>query len=467
MKQFWIMMFLMVSPLLHSQERPPEVLSFQEYLAYVKKFHPVTRQANLLLDVGEAELLQARGGFDPKIEVDYDRKEFKGTEYYDLLNSTFKIPTWYGVELKANFEQNSGVYLNPQNTVPPDGLFSAGVSVDVGRGMFINERMAAIRNARIFQDQSLAERDLMVNDILFEAALAYFDWLRVYNEMSIFEGFLINARERYQGVRQNALLGEIAAIDTVEAKIAVQNRMLELEQARVNLIKERLNVSNFLWLENNIPVELQPQMVPDRQLPAKIDEILDIPLELPMETVLENHPKLRSLEFKLRALELERRLKRNNLLPQVNLEYNFLTPEVETIESFNRSDYKAGVSVRFPLFLRKERGALRLANFKIQDTEFDIDVNERQIENKILGVYQELESYRVQNALAEDMVANYRMMLDAEERMMTFGESSLFLINTREIKLIEAQLKQNDLLTKFLYAKARLFQNLGIIPSMD
>lgn len=466
MKNYLTMTFLLISTLLHAQEQLQEVLTFEEYLAYVKKYHPITQQAGLLLNMGEAQLLQARGGFDPKIEVDYDRKEFKGTEYYDILNSTFKIPTWYGIELKANFEQNSGVYLNPERTIPPDGLFSAGVSVDVGQGMFINERMAALRSARIFQDQSLAERDLMVNEVLYEAALTYFDWLRVYNEMSIYEGFLLNARERYQGIRQNALLGEIAAIDTVEAKIAVQNRTLELEQARLNLTKERLNVSNYLWLENNVPVELQPQMIPDRDLPKKIDTILDIPLT-PLETVLDNHPKLRSLEFKLKALELEQRLKRNSLLPEVNLEYNFLTPEMETINTFNTSNYKAGVSVRMPLFLRKERGALRLTNFKVQDAEFDIQLNEEQIKNKILAVYQELESYRTQNALVIDMVDNYQIMLNAEERKMSFGESSLFLINTREIKLIEAQLKQNELLTKFLSTKAKLFRDLGIIPGID
>ena len=85
-----------------------EILTFEEFLGFVKKHHPLVKQANLTLSIGEANLLKARGGFDPKIEVDYDRKKFKDIEYYDLLNSTFKIPTWYGVELKANFEQNSG-----------------------------------------------------------------------------------------------------------------------------------------------------------------------------------------------------------------------------------------------------------------------------------------------------------------------------------------------------------------------
>lgn len=467
MKRYWIIMFLLVPTLLNSQQQPAEVLSFKEYIAVVKKYHPVTQQADLMLDVGEAELLQARGNFDPKIEVDYDRKKFKGTEYYDILNSTFKIPTWYGVELKANYEQNEGIYLNREKTVPPDGLFSAGISVDVGQGMLINERMATIKKAKIFQDQSRAERDLLVSNILFEAALAYFDWLMAYNKTSIYENYLVSARERYQGVRQNALLGEIAAIDTVEASIAVQSRILELEQARINLVKERLNVSNFLWLENNVPVELQAHIVPDRKLHTKISEILNIPLVSDIKTFLENHPKLQSLNNKLQVQEIQQRLKRNNFLPKVNFEYNFITPEVETFHSLNTSNYKAGVSVRLPLFLRKERGALKLSSFKAQETKLDIELNERQIENKILGLYQELESYQMQNALAEDMVANYQILLEAEERKMTFGESSLFLINSREIKVIEAQLKQNVLLTKFLYTKAKLFKSFGIVPTED
>ena len=92
------------------------VLTFQEYLGYVKAYHPLVKQANLKLTEGEATLLRARGGFDPKIEVDFNRKKFKGTEYYDELNAAFKIPTWYGVEFKADFEENSGEFLDPSLT---------------------------------------------------------------------------------------------------------------------------------------------------------------------------------------------------------------------------------------------------------------------------------------------------------------------------------------------------------------
>ena len=58
-----------------------------------------------------------------------------------------------------------------------------------------------------------------------------------------------NAETRFQGIRQSALEGDIAMIDTVEAGIAVRNRELGYEQAKVELMKKSLEVSNFLWIE--------------------------------------------------------------------------------------------------------------------------------------------------------------------------------------------------------------------------
>jgi hypothetical protein len=70
-----------------------------------------------------------------KIEVDFDKKQFKDTEYYSILNSSFKIPTWYGIEIKAGFDQNEGYYLNPENTANA-GLTSLGISVPLGQGLY-------------------------------------------------------------------------------------------------------------------------------------------------------------------------------------------------------------------------------------------------------------------------------------------------------------------------------------------
>ncbi|MBT8211090.1 MAG: TolC family protein [Eudoraea sp.] len=440
------------------------LLNFREYLGYVKKYHPIARQAELQIGVGQANLMKARGGFDPKLEVDYERKEFKGTEYYDRLNATFKVPTWFGIELKGNFEQNEGAFLNPAETVPTDGLYSAGVSVPVAQGLWINDRMATLRKAKFFREQTLADRDLEVNAILFEASKAYFDWLQAYRDRRVYENFLTNARIRFEGIKKSALAGDLAAIDTVEAKIAMENRQLGLEQAKVTYFNKSLQLANFLWLADNVPVELQENVIPD----IRLDEEIDIALEIgdaPLDSfTLENHPKLLSLDFKVQGLRVDKRLKANRLLPRIDLEYNFLTETPELMNSFVTDAYKGGVNISLPLFLRKERGDLKLAKFKLRDAQFEFDNAEVEIRNKIRAIYRELDSFDNQNQLITSIVSDYNTLLAAEERKFSFGESSLFLINSRESKLIEAELKRNQVQNKYFSAKAKLFRSLAINP---
>ncbi|MBW1298028.1 TolC family protein [Aquimarina litoralis] len=464
MNKLLLFSFLFFAVTVFSQEQDPLILSFQEYLGFVKKHHPVAKQAELTISVGEANLLKSRGGFDPKIEVDYDRKDFKGDEYYDLLNATFKVPTWYGIELKANFERNEGIFLNEERTVPDDGLYSAGISVPIARGLLINERMAALKKAKLFRDQTMADRDILVNEILYDASLAYFDWLQAYGEKEIYQNFLTNAQMRFEGVKKSALAGDKAIIDTVEAKITVQNRQLSLEQAKVKLMKSALQLSNYLWIGNNIPVELQPNVIPDNDVDSVIDQTLQIQQAMVAEVDLVNHPKLRSLNYKIEGLEVDRKLKANKLLPKINLEYNFLTATPEVASTFNNADYKGGVTFEFPLFLRKERGDVKLAKYKIQDSQYELASVQLQIENKVNAITNELDSFSAQNKLIADIVSDYTTLLKAEERKFSFGESSLFLINSRESKLIDAELKRIKLQNKYFSTKAKLFKNLAVNP---
>jgi len=457
----WVIGSSLTSILAQTEERLINILSYEEYIGYVKAHHPLMKQANLKLTEGEAKLLKARGGFDPKVEVDYDRKKFKDSEYWDILNGTFKIPTWFGLEFKANFEQNTGEFLNPQFTVPEDGLYSAGVSLDALRGFLVNDRVADLRMAKAFVLQTQADRDLLLNDLIFEATKAYLKWLQAYNEETIYSNFLDNARIRLEGIESSVNAGDRAAIDITEARIIYQTRQLNLEAARLERIKASLKASNFLWL-NEVPLEIQENVIPG---PPSV-EILTASLQLDGITdtsvLVDNHPKLRSLDAKIQGLEVDRSLKRNNLLPRLNLEYNFLNPDVDAWNGYNTANYKAGVNFSLPLFLRKERGDLRLANVKLQDAEFDRMGTSLNLQNKITAANEEINSLIQQQSLIEDIVEDYRVLVRAEERKFELGESSLFLINSREQKLIEASLKENEVQVKSLKATAILYNALGL-----
>tara|TARA_R110002050_G_scaffold281375_4_gene428813 strand:- start:144 stop:1547 length:1404 start_codon:yes stop_codon:yes gene_type:complete len=461
MRNLLVIIWLLTSSILVAQDSI-SVISLSEYLGYVKTFHPIVKQANLIINESEAKLLKARGAFDPKLEVDYDRKKFKNTEYYDKLNAAFKIPTWYGIELKANFEENDGLFLNPEANLPEDGLYSAGVSVSVARGFLINKRMAILKQSKIFVKQAKMDRQLLVNNILYEATLTYFNWLRTYNEKRVYEDFLVNAKMRFEGIKRSYREGEMPAIDTVEARIAFNDRKLNLEKYRIKFVKSSLELSNYLWLNENTPIEIKDNVIPDVDTFLSVDVTLNTS-ELDIEALdITNHPKLQSLDYKLQSLNIERRLKLNNLLPQIDLQYNFLSETPDISRSFSTSAYKSGLNISFPLFLRKERGDLRLAKIKMQDTKFEIQSTEVTLKNKIDAINQELQSFVSQNGFTRVIVDDYDTMLKAEERKFFLGESSLFLVNSRESKLIDAKLKAIELENNFFNTKAGLFNVLAI-----
>ena len=77
MKKNISVLFLLMCVSFFSQEKVESVMTLSEYLGYVKTYHPIVKQANLVIDNSEAKLLKARGAFDPKIEVDFDKKQFK------------------------------------------------------------------------------------------------------------------------------------------------------------------------------------------------------------------------------------------------------------------------------------------------------------------------------------------------------------------------------------------------------
>jgi len=463
MKKSIFLLFFFSIVITNAQVLDSKVMSLQEYLGYVKQFHPIVKQANLVIAESEAKLLKSRGAFDPKLEIDYDKKQFKVSEYYNKLNATFKVPTWYGIELKANFEENSGVFLNPEANIPFDGLYSVGVSVSLARGLLMNERMSMLKQAKLFKEQAKADRQLLVNEILMQSAKAYFDWLKTYNEQRVFVSFLENAELRFDGVKKSFDAGERASIDTLEAGIIVNNRKLNLEKATIKYIKSTLKLSNFLWLENNIPIELQEDIVPDINTSKTIDVSLNINAIMIDTVNLEIHPKLISLDRKYESLKIDKRLKANRLLPQIDLEYNFLTQTPELINSLNQNQYKGGVKVKFPLFLRKERGDLKLSKLKLQNTEYEIASTRVNLNNKIKAVTQEINSLERQNGYAIQIVKDYQTLLTAEERKFFLGESSIFLVNSRESKLIDSKLKAIDVLNDYLNSKVTLVNTLALM----
>ena len=460
MKKYFlfILFFSLSSSALKAQSEPNTGLdlSLQEFLAYVKLYHPIAKQAELKISQAEAKLMKARGNFDPKLYSSFTEKDFKETDYYQMFNAGLSIPVWFGLDIKAGYEQTEGSFLNPERTVPEDGLYKAGISLPLGQGLFINERMATLKKAKIIQNLNQAERDLKVNEVLYKASLTYIDWYQAQKQVDIFEEFLENAEIRFQGIKQSALQGDIPTIDTLEAKITVQKRELSLEKSKLKLIQSRFKLSNFLWLENNVPLQLDEGVLPAELNELSMDNILGTNL-LQLENYnVEQHPLLQFLSYGIASLEVDRKLAAERLKPVLDVEYNFLSEEPNQVDTFTPNNFQAGVSFSIPLFLRKERGDLKLTKLKIQDAELEYEFQNLELRNQIDAAQESISSFDRQLVTIEQIAVNFDKLLQAEERKFSFGESSVFLINSREQKLIDARLEQ-------IKANARLFESKALL----
>ena len=165
-------------------------------------------------------------------------------------------------------------------------------------------------------------------------------------------------------------------------------------------------------------------------------------------------------------LDLDRRLALEMFKPSLNLNYSWLSATDQSImsnASLDRS-YKLGVDFSFPVLLRKERGKLGLVKTKLFQTRLERTQAIRNIEIDISNSFIEIKNLESLISLQQQMVANYQKLRDGELKKFANGESSLFLINSREGKLIESQIKLADFLSKYQKGRAQIYFNAGRNP---
>ncbi|MFZ9613315.1 MAG: TolC family protein [Crocinitomicaceae bacterium] len=424
--------------------------SYQEFRSLVLLNHPLAKQAALKPMMGESQVLKSKGGFDPKMFTDYASKNDKGVNYYQELNAGLSIPTWYGVQVKSGFESNNGSYVNPENKTPAGGLWYGGVSLSLGQGMIIDQRRAELFKARIFQESTIQEQKLLLNELLYESGYAYWNWFLAHYSTQVLQNSLDLATIRLNGVKTSAELGDRPIIDTVEARIQVQYRQSLLTNYETDLLNAKLKIESFLWTQSQEPLELN-----GTSLPMEIDsvglELMPFISDVAVDTMVQNHPYLTMTNLKIKSLEIDQKLKKEQLKPTLNLTYNLINEPINynPFNTISPNNNKIGVQFEMPLLYRKERGELQLAKLKVQDEQLDymnnrmyLTVKIKQAQNDVLNAQRQLEIY-------QQTVVDSKELFEAEKTMFDQGESSLFLVNARELSYIQAKLKYIEVLSKY------------------
>jgi outer membrane protein TolC len=420
------------------------VFKEEEFIAVVKKYHPVAKLASLQVSVAKADLISKQGAFDPVVTAENSRKDFGGVAYYNNQDATIKIPTWYGIDLYAGVENVRGARTNPEETI--GSINYVGFNLPLLQNMVMDKRRAVLQQAKLMINETEAVQQNMLNDLIREGLNAYWQWWQNYHLYNLIDSSLVNAEKRFTMVKTAFLLGDRPAIDTIEALTQIQSFSIQKAEIYTHLIKSRLELSAYLWRENNTAYELPADVIPQ-----KLNELQSPDLNTLMD-ITNNHPQLVQYNYKLKSMQIERHLKFQSLLPDIDLKYQQLAKGYDFTKMTNAAwfdnDFRFGVRVSMPLRLSEGRGEYKKAKLKIEQLNLERANKNVQLQTKLKQSFVEWQQTLAQLNLQKNAVYNYELLQKGEETRFLNGESSLFLINSREQKTLEAKQKWVELQAK-------------------
>lgn len=445
-----------------------KVFSLENMYASLLAFHPIVKQTKLLNELAKQEIRMARGAFDPKVQAQLNVKEFDKKDYYNKLNTSLTIPTWFPVDPKIGFERNTGLYIDPENIVggsADNSQLVTGISLPLGRGLFTDDRRAALKQAKLFTQMAGAEQIKLINKILLDAAKDYWQWYFSYYNYRLLNKNTLIAEEIFRRVKLDATYGEASAVDTVQAKIILQQRLVERQESFLEFTNTGIKISNYLWDNAGYPVQLSEEVAPilvqNDGLLLSIQTLEDLMLQ-----AKQNHPELVKLRVKLNQLDIDRKLAQEYLKPRLDLNYNFINQPLRPNGEFQSfrflNDYKFGLDFSMPILIRKERAKLAQTKIKIQSTQFEQTQAEREIINQVNTVFNQIVNTSKILVHQTSVAENYDKLLKAELFNLANGESDLFKINVQQEKLIQSQSKLLKLKAEYEKMKATIYWAAGV-----
>lgn len=455
MKKNIFIVFVFIASVLSAQQ--DSILDYDVFIRQIREYHPLSLKANLLVDAANAELLEIKGSFDPVLDFKLSDKNFSGTSYYDKTAVALKWATPWAIQLNTGIENAEGVYLNPETTVGTISYF--GLDLPLLKGLWMDERRSALQMAKQYRNQSEEARTIAYNQVVSSAAQAYWTWLEKFEVWQLTQETWKLAEQRKNLLKTLFVNGDRSEADTMEMFIQVNQLSMQRDERNTEYLNAGLQLANFVWRET-----LFDSLMTGKIIPFKTDwhrgEEEGLKLALTHVPLLAN-PAIKWYEFKLKALEIEQRYKRQMLLPELNLSTRLLSKNSYQFSGIDRfyftENYLLGVQFKMPLLLREGRGAVQKTKLKIRDAQLDMQLKVRDLVNKENALTNEL-------TLLMGQIENTAALIQAQSRLyalessrFNLGESSVFLVNAREQKLLELKGKEVELKAKRAKAIAKLY----------
>jgi len=411
-----------------------QVMPWNEFVVLALERSGEVRVAESNVRIAQAKRMAAFAAFEPRIDLASEGKDYGNDLQYRLDRAEARVGLPGGIDLVGGASQASGAFINPERKTPVEGLLNVGISAPLGGGLVFSDRQYAWGAASRELEVEQAKLDRVERKVRLEAVKVYTFW-QAQNEVQVaVNEALAVAEERLRLVREAFRLGERSEMDTLEAYLSWVDRRSDAPKQQSLSVAARAEVERLI-LGADEPSAAMVGLLPDMRQVV----LLQYPVGALDQLTNDGVPELKMVASILRRERLATTTAWAQWLPAPYIDYRMLQWGGST---WNPEAVQWRVGLAIPLFNQKARadlagaqGRLRAAEAQAAATQNQFDVLRRQLVQQVEALDVELK------ALIGAEAAAYAL-LQQERRRFSLGESTMFILASRETKYLEAVQKR-------------------------
>jgi len=425
-------------------------LTLDAVVQSVTNRYPPLLAALIERDIAAGRLRSARGAFDFQTFAKYTGVP-QGYYESQSLDAGFEQFTGiWGSTIFGGYRLSRGDRLPDydKNRTQGEGEPRIGLKVPLLKDGAIDRRRAAVMQARL--DQELADPFILRQqlDFIRAASVAHASWVAAGRRWRLSEELLRVANDRGVALTNQAAAGLIPRIVLTDNQRLIVSRRLAVVQARRRFEAAAIALSLFHRdaegnpLVSGLPTVPPPEPPPLPPDPARIES--DIGL------ALSGRPEIRRFQLTIRRAEVDLRLARNQMLPNLDAGVSVSRDLGENLyKDKSETEVEAGVEFKMPLQRRDARGRVDAAEAQLGRLVAEermgrdrVAAEIRDVHSSIQAAWEQIDEARRNVELAAELEA-------AEVTRFERGATDLLSVQIREQASFEARNTEVDIIADY------------------
>ncbi|MBX7103673.1 MAG: TolC family protein [Gemmataceae bacterium] len=420
-------------------------LLLEEVLLAVDSHFPLLLAAEQERQIASGRQLAANGAFDNVLKSRYGHSPEEASYPYNRFDFQLEQATGFGgMSYYSGYRVSNGVFpiYDDKNKTADGGEFRGGIAMPLAKDNAIDRRRANVAQAVI--DRQIAEPVIRRQrlDAFRAAGRAYWAWVAAGKRLAITRKLLAIAEDRDRGIAIRVEQGAMAAIERTDNRQTVADRQGRLVTAERRFQEATFNLSLYLRDAVGRPVLVSidrlPEKLPDfvQFDPARVGEALAVAFQY--------RPEIERLRLAREKLAVELRWAENQTLPGVNALVNAAQDIGAGSKTLDRTTLELAVAVDLPIQRRDARGRALAAQGQILQVAAQERYAGDQIAAEVRDVLSALEQAYELRTRAEERRNYAAQVEEGERRKFLAGQSTILLLNLRELATFDASLTVVD-----------------------